>query len=274
MAIKDIANGRSDLYKVNPALIQMKDDWNSRDATDPANREHINMLKASIKEVGVKKPLVCFMENNQTYVTDGHCRLTAVMELIAEGLEIKAVPVIVEDKASNEADRIFSQIVHNAGKPLTVIEQGRVFKRLIALGWVQKDIAAKAGLSQGRVSQILDLQTLPPKLQQYIVEGKASANLVLALYKKHNGDVALVVAELEGAVATAEKEGRTKAKPSDTESGAAEKKEKGAAVGLKKLIKDIIEQAWEQGKVDDTEDEVTITMPEDAYAMLIEALGL
>src|ERR1700761_816896 len=125
MAIKDIASGRSDLYRVDPKLIQVKPDWNSRDASDPANAAHITELKASIREMGVKRPLVCYMEAETVYVSDGHCRLAAVMQLIAEGVEIKTVPVMVEDRHSNEADRIFSQIIHNQGKPLTGIEQAK-----------------------------------------------------------------------------------------------------------------------------------------------------
>jgi ParB/RepB/Spo0J family partition protein len=276
MAIKDIAKGRSDLYKVDPAIIQMKDDWNSRDAADPANKDHIAMLKASIKEMGVKKPLVCYQEKDGiVYVTDGHCRLTAVRELIAEGVEIKLVPVMVEDKLSNEADRIFSQIVHNAGKPLTVIEQGRVFKRLIALGWDQTGIATKAGITQSRVSQVLKLQTLPEKLQRYIVDGKVAATLVLELWKKHNEDVDKVIAELEGALANAEAAGRKKVLPKDTGGegeGGGEGKSRNPS--LKSLLKDIIERAWAEGLVDESEDKVTMTWSDDEYAMVVKLLDI
>ena len=79
MAIKDVASGRSDLYRLDPKIIQIKEGWNSREATDPQNSNHIAELAASIREVGVKKPLVCYMENDIVYVTDGHCRLQAVM---------------------------------------------------------------------------------------------------------------------------------------------------------------------------------------------------
>ena len=98
MAIKDVASGRSDLYRLDPKIIQIKEGWNSREATDPANSSHIAELANSIREVGVKKPLVCYMENDIVYVTDGHCRLQAVMHLIEEGVEIKTVPVMVEDR--------------------------------------------------------------------------------------------------------------------------------------------------------------------------------
>ena len=276
MAIKDVASGRSDLYRLDPAIIQVKADWNSRDANDPANAEHIDTLAASIKEIGVKKPLVCYMEGDVVYVTDGHCRLAAVNKLIKAGVEIKSVPVMVEDRHSNEADRIFSQIVHNQGKPLTGIEQAKVFKRLIALGWQQKDIALKAGISGGRVSQLLELLTLPVVLQAFITDGRASASMVLNTFKKHNGDVALTVAELNGAVAVAEKQGRKRAMPKDVE-GNGEGDDDGKSTSapknsLKKYLKFLVEAAYGDQRVDDTENMVTLSVSEADWAELMEMI--
>lgn len=275
MAIKDIASGRSDLYRVDPKLIQVKPDWNSRDASDPANASHIAELKASIKEIGVKKPLVCFMENNITYVTDGHCRLAAIMQLLNEGVEIKTVPVMVEDRVSNEADRIFSQIVHNQGKPLTGIEQAKVFKRLLDLGWQQQEIAKKAGISGGRVSQLLELLTLPVVLQKFITEGKASASMVLTTFKKHNGDVALAVAELTGAVQVAQEQGRKRAMPKDTGDGEGSGKavKSKGGVSLKTHLKAIVEAAYADSRIDDTENMVTLSVSEADWAELMEMIN-
>lgn len=277
MAIKDVAAGRSDLYRLDPKLIQIKEGWNSRETQDPANANHVAELAASIREIGVKKPLVCYMENEVVYVTDGHCRLQAVMHLIEEGVEIKTVPVMVEDRFANEADRIFSQIVHNAGKPLTSLEQAKVFKRLVDLGWKQGEIASKAGISGGRVSQLLELLILPAILQKYIIEGKASASMVLQLYKKHKQNVDETIMELNGAVKVASEQGRTRAMPKDTEEGGegtsgAAKAGKGPSV--KAFLKEIIEDAARNGEIDDSEDKVTITMPEESYRALLDMLGL
>ena len=277
MAIKDVASGRGDLYKLDPKIIQIKEGWNSREATDPQNSNHIAELAASIKEVGVKKPLVCYMENEVVYVTDGHCRLQAVMHLIEEGVEIKTVPVIVEDRHANEADRIFSQIVHNAGKPLTSLEQAKVFKRLVDLGWKQQEIAAKAGISGGRVSQLLELLILPAILQKYIIEGKASASMVLNIYKKHDQNVDETIMELNGAVKVAQEQGRTRAMPKDTGeegTGASGASKSGKSPSIKAVLKEIIEDAARNGSIDDSEDMVTITMTEESYRAILDLLGL
>ena len=276
MAMKDIASGRSDLYRIDPTKIQVKDDWNSRDTSDPANEDHIRTLMGSIREIGVKKPLVAYMDKDVAYVTDGHCRLEAVKRLIADGVEIKTVPVIVEDKFSSEADRIFTQIVHNQGKPLTSLEQAKVFKRLLDLGWSQKDIASKAGLSGGRISQVLYLLTLPMVLQKFVVEGRASENMVVSTYKKLNEDVAATVAELSGAVANAEKEGRKKAKPSDAGEGDGEGKPKPSAKAgngkLASYLKKLVEKSYVDSLIDDTEGMVTWSLREVDWAELMEMI--
>lgn len=274
MAIKDVAEGRSDLYRLDPKLIQIKDGWNSREATDPANANHIAELAASIKEVGVKKPLVCYMENDIVYVTDGHCRLQAVRHLIEAGVEIKTVPVMVEDRFANEADRIFSQIVHNAGKPLTSLEQAKVFKRLVDLGWAQKDIALKAGITGGRVSQLLELNTLPVILQKYIIEGKASANMVLQTYKKHKCNIDETIMELNGAVRVAEEAGRKRAMPKDAgeEGGSSGSAKAPKGQSLKAYLKELVATAYADERVDDTESMVTISFTEADWAELMEKI--
>jgi len=271
MAIKDVASGRSDLYRLDPKIIQIKEGWNSREASDPANANHVAELAASIKEIGVKKPLVCYMEDDIVYVTDGHCRLQAVMHLIEAGVEIKTVPVMVEDRFANEADRIFSQIVHNQGKQLTSLEQAKVFKRLVDLGWAQKDIAAKAGMTGGRVSQLLELNTLPVILQKYIIEGKASANMVLTTYKKHKCNIDETILELNGAVKVAEEAGRKRAMPKDTEGGEGKAKaEKGQS--LKAYLKELVATAYAEERIDDTENMVTMTLTEGDWAELMEKI--
>jgi len=274
MAIKDVAAGRSDLYRLDPKIIKMHEGWNSREANDPANSNHVAELAASIREVGVKKPLVCYMENDIVYVTDGHCRLQAVMHLIEDGVEIKTVPVMVEDRHSNEADRIFSQIVHNAGKPLTSLEQAKVFKRLVDLGWAQKDIALKAGITGGRVSQLLELNTLPVILQKYIIEGKASANMVLQTYKKHKCNVDETILELNGAVRVAEESGRKRAMPKDAGDGEGSSGSSKAPTGqsLKAYLKELVATAYANEQVDDTEALVTISFSEADWAELMEKI--
>jgi ParB family transcriptional regulator, chromosome partitioning protein len=243
--IASIAEGRSDLHRVDPRKLHVKDGWNAREQTEEL-AAHIDSLAQSIAEVGVKEPLTVFWEDGKAWVTDGHCRLAASIRAIEfYKSELKSIPVKVEDRYSNEADRVLSQLVRNQGKPLTPFEKGRVFKRLIDLGWKQQDIAKKVGLSPARVSQCLELQSLPLELKDLVVAGKVSASMALQMLKEADGNVKAVLAKLSEGVKVAAKEGRARALPRDTGE---------ARVSATKLVKDVFERCT----FDDSGDELVI----------------
>lgn len=197
--IKEIASGRSDLYRVDPRKLQVKDGWNVRD------EESLDLddLMTSIKELGVKQPMTIQVENDVPYVTDGHRRYFAVMALIGQGVDIKTVPVQMEERYSNAADHIASMIVRNSGKPLTAIEQSRVFKRLVDYGLSETEIASKVGKSRQWVVNMLELNAAPEEVKALIKQGKVTATLA----QQENFDVET----LTSAVKKAESEGKTKA---------------------------------------------------------------
>jgi len=267
---------RSEYYQIDPRKLEIKSDWNSRDFSDPANIAHVEELAKSIAENGVREPLKVYLEKDVPYITNGECRYRAVMLLIERGVDIKAVPVIAEDRLSNEADRLFTQFISNSGKPFGPIENARLFKRLLDMGWQQQGIAKKTGFSGGRVSQLLELLRLPQVLQKFIIEGKASASMVLSVWKKHNEDTALAVAELSGAVAVAAEQGRKRAMPKDTGdgegSGGGSGKSSGPKNSLKKHLKALVEKAYAEERIDDTESMVTMSLSEGDWAELMEMI--
>jgi ParB/RepB/Spo0J family partition protein len=277
MALKDFSEGRTDQYKIDPRKLQIKDGWNTRDFSDPANIAHIEELSKSIAEMGVKRALVVNVENDVPYVVDGECRYRAVMLAIDRGADIKTVPVVGEDRFANDADRLFGQLIYNSGKPFGPIENARLFKRLLDMGWQQKDIATKSGMTGGRISQLLELLILPISLQKFITEGKASANMVMLTFKKHNGDEAATLAELEAALGVAQEAGRKRALPKDTGEGGegdggSKGSEKGSKNSLKKHLKAMVEKAYAEERIDDTENMVTMSIPEADWAELMEMI--
>lgn len=279
MALKDFSEGRSDVYKIDPRKLQIKEGWNSRDFSDPANIAHVEELAKSIEENGVKEPLKVFIENDIPFVTNGECRYRAIKLLLERGVEVKAVPVMGEDRFANDADRLFTQFLSNSGKQFSAIENARLFKRLLDMGWQQNDIAKKTGFSGGRISQLLQLLLLPMSLQKFITEGKASAQMVLNVWKKHNEDAALALAELLEAYAAAQGEGRARALPRDTggegeegEGGTSKARRGSKGPSLKSHFKAMVEKAYSEERIDDTENMVTMSIPEAEWAELMEMI--
>lgn len=280
--ISQFSVGRSDVHRVDPRVLIIRHGWNTRDESSELEA-HIDALAQSIAEIGVRKPIEVKLEDGELVVKDGHCRTRAAMLAITKyGADLKTVPVISVDRYANDADLILNQVISNSGKPLTVLEQAKVFKKLIDMGWNQSDIAKKVGFSNGRISQILEFLILPPMLQQYIIDGRVSATMVMNTYKRHVGDVNAAVAELEAALAVAASEGRTRAMPKDTEGSDGEGKEpkekkerkpkKDGSSALAVHLKMLVEKAYVDSRIDDTENMVTWSMSEDDWAELMEMI--
>lgn len=257
--LASLSEGRSDLLKIDPRNLSVKANWNSRDMNDPSNIEHVDELAKSIAEIGVQVPLIAYWEDGKAYVSSGHCRLAATIRAIeVYKAEIKTVPVQIADRYANEADRIFGQIVHNQGKPFTPLEQAKVFKRLLDLGWQQNDIAKKAGMTASRVSQILDLLTLPEGVKVMVTAGKVSATLAVQTVNDQGGTAAEKA--LKEGLKVANKEGKSKVTASNLEGS--------TRINLKKLVRD----ALKQSDINDTAEIVLIRMSEEDFAAIIDAV--
>ena len=187
-SIKQIAEGRKDLFMIDPRVLCEEDGWNVRVNT-PELQEHIEQLALSIAENGVLEPLTVYWDGETPVVTNGHCRRMATLLAISRGADIAAVPVRVEERYSNEADRVLSMITRNSGKPLSMLEQAEVVKRLAAFGWDKKKIAAKAGKSVQHIENILVLAGSPEELKRQVAQGDVSASNAVSLTRKH-GDKA------------------------------------------------------------------------------------
>jgi ParB-like chromosome segregation protein Spo0J len=207
--LKDMAVGVKDLFMLNPNLIQEEPGWNAR-IEGPELDAHIRQLADSIKEIGVQEPLTIYVRNEVPILTNGHCRLAAVRLAISEGAEIKAVPCRTEERHANDADRVLSLITRNSGKPLSLLEQASVVKRLLAFGWAEPDICKKTGFSRTHVSNLLALSGAPASVGKMVAAGEVSASLAVEVIREH-GDKATEV--LHQGVERAKADGKTRATP-------------------------------------------------------------
>lgn len=261
--IAQFSQGRSDVHRVDPKLLVIKADWNTREETAEL-LEHIDMLAQSIAEVGVKNPIQVKLEDGKLVVKAGHCRTRATIRAIEHyKADIKTVPVVSVDRYASDEDLILEQVITNSGKPLTAIEEAKVYKKLLDFGWNQADIAKKVGKSGGRISQILSLLTMPQAAQAAVVSGAISASLAQQVVKNAETP-AQASQQLQQAVQTAKAEGR-KVKPVDV----------GASQGLYALMK----QAFEDSDIDCSDEiikegVVNITMPLENWNAVRKALEL
>ena len=205
--LRDLKTSARDQLMIDPRIIVVEDDHNPRNYELPENRAHLDELKASIRENGVLVPLLVRYDAalKAGVLVDGECRLRAVLELIAEGVEIDTVPTI-QVPGGNEADRLLTAITANTGKPLSKWELGTAFQRLYKFGWAESKIATKTGYSIRFVTEAMELADAPEEIKRLLSSQAVTPSLALAELRT-NGSAAVqtLQAKAQAAHATGQK---------------------------------------------------------------------
>ncbi len=252
--LASIAEGRSDIHQIDPRALMVKKDWNVRDWALQENIDHIEMLAQSIMEVGVKQPLTVVWQDGQAWIDDGECRLRACMIAIERGAPLKTVPCRAAERHADLVERRFNRFLANTGKQFNPLEMAKDFKYFVDQGWQQGDIAKRAGMSQGRVSQILGLLTMPAPVKAMVAAGTVSTSLAAQVVREEGTNAEKVLR-----------------KGVEAANGAKVKPEHVGKVNIKTAVKEAIEYS----DVDDSNDDrVIITMPLDRWEVLRDLLKL
>jgi len=175
---------RAEHFLVDPRAILVRDGWN------PRTNFAIADLKADIAVNGVKVPLEVRKSVDDTIeLNDGERRLRAVMELIEEGFDIKAVPVMLARRGASDAELLTSAIVRNDSKPFEPIEEATAYQRLVNWGYSTADIAQRVGKSETHIKRQLRLIDAGPQLQQAVAAGEVSAKEARKMIDDSAGDL-------------------------------------------------------------------------------------
>lgn len=183
--LKQHSQGRSDIFRIDPSLIEENDGYNvRRDYGD------VKELEKSIEANGVIQPLAVEQKEGKIILVRGHRRLRAIRSLLAQGKVVQHVPV--QSVRFNDEARALDLILSNDGKPLNQIEQGEAFERLVELGLAPKQIAEKTGKTQAHISNCRKGASAPQEVKDYVAAGKISASEVIKLQRVYEDDEKLV----------------------------------------------------------------------------------
>lgn len=207
--IKDLAVGRSDIFRLDPKSIRIREGWNLRNTETPEYKAGIIDLKNQIIAAGgVKEALTVQWEDGAPWLTNGHRRMTAVALALSEGHEIPFVPVQTEGRNVSDVDCVLSQILRNSGVPFTPMENAGVFKRLQDLGLTLVEIGAKVGYTEARVRQTIDLLALPEPVKTHVDAGTVAPTTAAEVVKRVGREKAGEV--IAKGVEKAKEKGRTR----------------------------------------------------------------
>lgn len=187
---RTLSKSRKDMYLIALEDITIQEGFNVRE-----DFGDIDELALSLAENGQLQPLTIGADKNGgPVVIDGHRRMMA-FKIAQEkyGAEIKSAWCIPEQKGANEETRIVDLFVRNNGKPLTIIEQASVIKRLTDYNWTMSDIAKKIGKTRAYINDVLGLSSAPKEVRDVVREGLISptAGLKLAQAPKAKQDSVL-----------------------------------------------------------------------------------
>lgn len=175
---------RKDMFYIELDQLMEEDNFNVRyDLGD------ITELAQSIHENGIKRPMhVEKVQGLDTYIIrDGHRRFEAAKYARTYlGWDGK-VPVLTESKNITDIERCLNLVIYNDGKPLTVLEQAYVYRRLYDAGMSATGIAEKVGKSNVHIADCIMLSQAPESLLDEIKAGTVSASLAIEQLKKDQG---------------------------------------------------------------------------------------
>ena len=174
--LKESAIGRKDVFIVPVERLSEEAGFNAR-----LDYQGIEEFADFIRENGALAlpPLMVYRKGENIFISDGHRRIRAVRKVMEEGIEVKGVPCM--NDPLNEEERTLAMVTRNSGAPLTKLETGLVFQRMLNFGWQQIDIAKRAGKSPAYVNQCIALASAPKKVQDLLKDGVVNDSTVLTM---------------------------------------------------------------------------------------------
>jgi hypothetical protein len=171
----------------------------------PIDQAHVDSFKESWRAKSSIPKIIAQVIDNKIVVHDGNHRTTAIQQLIAEGEEIDLVEI--DEFKGSAIQAIGLGVTSSQGKPLTPLQSGNAYFRMVELGATQKEIAAITGKTIAHVSQMLKLTQVEPDIKAMIAAGEVSASTALATVKKRGKDASTALA---AEISTAKQAGKKK----------------------------------------------------------------
>lgn len=176
-------------FAVNPRALEVEEGFNAR----PLNPDHVNEMALAQRNGAVFPPLEVRVEDGHIFIVDGHHRHAASMQNIAAGFDIKSLDV--RHFRGNDADRVAHMITSASGLPLTPLQLGVQYRKLIGYGWTEPQIANRRGKSVQHVKDMIQLAEANSDVHQLVNAGQISGTAALKAVKQHGSKAGAVIQE-------------------------------------------------------------------------------
>lgn len=191
-------------FAVDPRILEVREGFNAR----PLNQEHVEQMAVSYANGATFPPLDVEVEDGHIYPVDGHHRRAAALLAISRGAPIRSVEC--RQFRGNDADKVAHLITSASGLPLTPLQLGVQYRKLIGFGWTEKQVADRVGKSGQHVKDMIVLAEANSDVHQAVNAGEVSGTTAATLVKRHGSKAGKVIREV---VEKAKASGKTKATP-------------------------------------------------------------
>jgi ParB-like chromosome segregation protein Spo0J len=174
-------------FAVDPRLLEVEEGFNAR----PLNADHVAEMSLAWRNGAVFPPLEVRVEEGRIILVDGHHRHAAALDAITKGADIKSIDV--RQFRGNDADRVAHMITSAGGLPLTPLQLGIQYRKLIGFGWTEKAVAARVGKSIEHVKNMVLLGEANSDVHQAVNAGQVSGTTAVALVKEHGSKAGQVI---------------------------------------------------------------------------------
>jgi ParB-like chromosome segregation protein Spo0J len=178
--------GKETSFKVDPRMIEIQPGFNR-----PISRPHVEQIKTSIRNGATVPPIFVRVDRGRVIMVDGEHRHIAVTELIAEGLEIPFMSAI--QFRGSDADAIAHLLTSAQGEPISPLDQGIQYLKLMRLHWDVKMISARTGKSSTHIENCLMLAEANTDVQQSVRKGDIAGSTAVDLIREHGSDAGAVI---------------------------------------------------------------------------------
>lgn len=180
--------------RINPYSLDIVPDFNVHNFDDPATASYLWGLSESIERQGVIRALMVHWTGGKIVVDAGEHRLRATFIAIElRNAHIEGVPITFSPRGQSDLDRLYQQRMDNTVRRLTILEEGILVKRIIAMSGQNEDvtireIARNYGTSVAIVQSYLETAALPAEVQHLIRQNRIGATFARQIYHDTGND--------------------------------------------------------------------------------------
>lgn len=169
-------------YIVPVKELYVEPGYNVRDI----DQEHVNEFRDAFIAGEFIPPLVVKVTELGIKVMDGHHRYYGALAATDAGHEVLRLEC--KDFVGSEADQIAFMVTSSQGKPLSAIERGMAYRRLVNQGWTNAEIAKKVKRSPADIDLHLQLTECDEQIISMVKSGQVAATTAVAMTKEHGAE--------------------------------------------------------------------------------------